>query len=363
MFIRLVLASLDSLFGTKASEPDFETFEKMRAHAAKAVADENDKTQQTIEYASAQMSSEPVLSSPRSLFFQHLFDATSHTNAKSEDELSLFVYRHIRQLLASPELIMDHLPVMPKSVDNMLAELSNDDFNLMHFLQLVEAEPVITGALLEKANSSFFNHSNKPVTNLKKAFMLMGANQVKHFVLMSYLSQFKPVPHLYFKMFGQSLWQNAQSTAQLSHDLAKKIKLEDPASAYLVGLISEIGSMVIFQLMQDAFKVVSPDCEPNSDMFKQLIIEEAKLLTVKIAEYWNLPQSIIVALKYNPEHFVANVSLGSCCYDASVVAQIRYLYTKGFISDDVYQALAAQYLLANDSKRFAEQLNTEPLAS
>ncbi|WP_114327078.1 HDOD domain-containing protein [Candidatus Colwellia aromaticivorans] len=71
---------------------------------------------------------------------------------------------------------MENLPVLPVSLAKVIEQLNDEEFDTEVLISLIQQEPVIAGKVIELANSSYYNRNNKNITDLKSAFMLLGAN-------------------------------------------------------------------------------------------------------------------------------------------------------------------------------------------
>ena len=232
----------------------------------------------------------------RDEFYDVLFGAVQPN--KEQDELSIHVAIKVEQILKKPALILDSLPVLPASLSKIVEHLGNDNFDANVVIELLKNEPMIAAKVIKLANSSFYNRSNKEVTDIKSAFMQLGSYGLSKGVIDGFLSQLVPQSNLYFQHYGQQIWQHSLATGAVARELINHSHCsEQSQQAYLIGLISNLGDIVIYQLMVEAFKYAHPDCLPDSRLFRQIISCHSKYITYAIAQNWQLPASILRPLE------------------------------------------------------------------
>ncbi len=228
-------------------------------------------------------------------FYDFLFGQSPPT--EQYDELSRYVADQVEKLLNNPKGILEALPVLPTSLTKVLEQLNDEEFDIEVLLSLIHQEPVIAAKVIELGNSSFYNRKNKEITDLKSAFMLLGTNGLMEGVIIGFVSKLAPQSQIYFQQYGNKIWEHSLSTGVIAKELINTSSFKlDSAQGYLIGLICNLGDMIIFQLLIEAFSVVHPDCQPNSYAFKDLMLKSSKKITYYIAKHWNFPSPILDAL-------------------------------------------------------------------
>jgi len=228
-------------------------------------------------------------------FYDFLFGQSPATT--QHDELSQYVADKIEVGLRKPKTIIEAMPVLPASLSKVIDQLSDNNFDTQELLNLIQQEPSIAAKVIELANSSFYNRTDKEIADLKSAFMLLGRNGLIEGVINGFVSKLTPQAQIYFKQYGNKIWHHSHTTGVISKELINKsLYKEEAAQGYLIGLICNLGDMIIFQLLMEAFSFIHPDCQPNSYAFKELMQQKSKKLTYHIAKHWQFPQSILDAL-------------------------------------------------------------------
>lgn len=271
----------------------FPAVKKSPVNSSDNMSNFNDKIYRNIDLTEyfAQEVSSPELQY-RNDFYDVLFGQTKLN--KKQDELSLYIAAQVERILKKPEFILDSLPVLPASLAKIVEHLGDDNFDAQVVVDLLKNEPMIAAKVIKLANSTYYNRSNKDVTDIKSAFMQLGTYGLTKGVIDSFMSQLVPQSNLYFQHYGQSIWQHSLTSGAIARELINHSHCcEQSQQAYLIGLISNLGDIVIYQIMVEAFKFSHPDCVPDSWLFRQIINKHSKRITYAIAKHWQLPESIL----------------------------------------------------------------------
>lgn len=261
-------------------------------------------------------------------FYHFLFGENPF--AAPHDELSFFLAEKIQKLLSSPNSILKSLPTLPASLTEIIKQTQNDEYDANVIVELLKQEPVIAAKVIQLANSAFYNRSGKEVTDLKGAFMLLGVKGLSEGVLQGFLNQITAQHSIYFKQYGEKVWQHSLEISEIAKTLAMNSKQKELAAfASLTGLLSNLGNIIIYQLMIEAFAMVHPDVKPGSAAFTQLLRKNAKRLTYHIAKFWEFPESIFTALGIQTK--LHSSTLLQACFNKSPIA--CYVYEARIISE------------------------------
>lgn len=347
MFKSVVRGVFPSLV-TKGLIPDYFSFERTRP------AGELDNEASTIVLPSSTNQSIPNPTIPSLPFYDYLFGDSQQQNA--QDQLSEYVAEKLRQVIQAPDALLNALPVMPTSVTTAMQILQNDNFNVLELLQIIEKEPSMAADLVKLANTNQYKRGDKEVTDLHRAFMFMGAEGLVKGVVEVYLKQYAVSPSLYFRQFGQKIWQHSDSTAQLAKSLAQKCLPKDEVdTVYFVALLRNLGAMVIFQLMVDAFKYVDPDATPSSAHFKQLIATESISLVTRIAQHWQLPKTIIdILMQQNSTAPTELSGAALSVYEGNLISEAKALLESRRWQPTQYEKWLERKLFSAEAKQLVK---------
>ncbi len=296
-------------------------------------------------------------------FYDFLFGQSPVTTQR--DELSHYVAEKIEAVLRKPKTIIEAMPVLPASLSKVIDQLSDNNFDTQELLNLIQQEPSIAAKVIELANSSFYNRTDKEIADLKSAFMLLGSNGLIEGVINGFVNKLTPQAQIYFKQYGNKIWHHSHSTGVISKELINNsLYKEEAAQGYLIGLICNLGDMIIFQLLMEAFSFIHPDCQPNSYAFKELMQQKSKKLTYHIAKHWQFPQSILDALALQVK--VANASMLAAVfskrpiacfvYEANIISELIMMLEHNDKTEGEIKESVEILLYSNEAKQYIERL-------
>ncbi|MFD2166738.1 HDOD domain-containing protein [Thalassotalea euphylliae] len=349
MFKTLVKAVFPSL-ATRAATPNYEVFAQSKG------LEKNEKTEALTQLSESLSNNQQIqlrqCKNDEEQFLAYLFGETFIE--ASQDELASYLSEKITLVLKQPSLVLNEMPVMPSSVALIIDEINNEEFNTDALIELINTEPSIATNVVSVANSAKYKRA-KEITDIKSAFMAMGAEGLVQEVLESFLKSFKPANNIYFKQFGEKIWQHCLQTAVLSKQIAKNLDPTLASTAYLAGLLSNVGTMIVFQLTTEAFSVVSPDASPGSATFQRLIIDHAKKVSFAIGKHWELPPEINKTLalqeriisKAHLQEAQRKLPLAAIVFQASKLSQLLCLFEHQKLDDNSLAQYSREYFIDN----------------
>ncbi len=197
------------------------------------------------------------------------------------------------------------LPTMPEIAQKILAlDLESNEGELA-MLKLIEKDPQISAKLIGLANTPFFG-SSKRITTLLDAAMLLGTTRVKS-VTLAVVFMTSMAKNPFGKLDIHGLWLHSFCIAIAMRALSRAMPRD--ASPYLddiffAGLLHDIGYMVLNHLDQELSDQLHSRFIAGKGRFSSEI--EAELLEMnhcelgaELANYWNLPDSIVAVIRYH----------------------------------------------------------------
>lgn len=154
---------------------------------------------------------------------------------------------------------------------------------------------------------------------------------------------------IYFRRFGAEIWRHSMQVAFLTSELSE----EDRDTAFLLGLLHDVGKLAIFKILLDAFVQAEPGEQPNSWLFRQVMTAKSLTLSALLAKYWQLPSTFETELDK-----LANINsrprsgLAAIVWRANVISEISMLHQAGKLSAEMLSDLLAQVML--DKTQFDE---------
>jgi HD-like signal output (HDOD) protein len=137
------------------------------------------------------------------------------------------------------------LPCFPDVVLRIRNALADPSTTPERTVTIVGAEPRLAARLLQTANSAAFNHSGKPLTDLRTAITRLGHQLVQSAAMAFAVQQMKDESTLrtIAKPLAE-LWQESIAVAAICQVVARRTKVS-PDEAFLTGLLHGIGRLYV----------------------------------------------------------------------------------------------------------------------
>ena len=151
----------------------------------------------------------------------------------------------LRSLAAEVSRGTVNLPCFPDVVIRIREALADPEASLAQTVKILGAEPRLAARLLQAANSAAFNHSSKPVTDLRAAITRLGHRAVQSSAMAFAVQQLRLAPALraIAKPLHQ-LWEESISVASICQVIARRTHV-NPDEAFLTGLLHGIGRLYV----------------------------------------------------------------------------------------------------------------------
>jgi len=131
-----------------------------------------------------------------------------------------------------------------KHTQNIVAKIDSMESNIESLVSLVAGDPLLSATLMRHANSPFYG-ARSEVTSLKFAIELIGVANLKNLVYREYVlreHRGKPAPD---PALFALVWEHALLSATAAAALSPAFPGTDPANAYTVALLHDIGKFLL----------------------------------------------------------------------------------------------------------------------
>jgi putative nucleotidyltransferase with HDIG domain len=224
--------------------------------------------------------------------------------------------------------------------------------------RLVSQDQVLSADLLRRANSAAYGGSSK-VTALNAALARLGMRGIRSFMISQSVKQITlSIGGNKGKSRGESLWHQSLASAYIMAGLADYFKINNE-DAFLVGLLHDIGKVVVLRCCHDAEQAVG---RPVSDrLFAYICQEYHELMGEMIADRWQLPPEVgqVLARHHGPldNDDPQAVLKGMVQMTDAILCLLDYAPAVNY---DLLQMPAAQFLQVEDRDDFLETLALLP---
>jgi len=249
---------------------------------------------------------------------------------------------NVREILNSPQKLSQQIPPLPIILLQLIDTLKNPNADFIEIATIIEKDPALAVEVLRVANSSLYFRGNGEITSLRYAVSLLGVTGISNISTTILLEKVRPAKPIYYKMFGKQIWIHSVQCAFLCKALAaeKEIDEFDEFDAYFLGLIHDIGKIIIFNCLCDALSSEFPDSTPGSRVYKELMAEMSADISYFIAKEWQLPAIYYDALQ--AQRAIKNSPLAELLYKGNLLSEVYLLYKKKQIDDSLIEKLLAK---------------------
>ncbi len=194
------------------------------------------------------------------------------------------------------------LPALPAGVLKVMELTNSSDATASDIAQVISTDQALTARVLRLANSALFGMP-RSVTSLKEAVVILGLKNVRNLALLAgalpWLS--RPLPG--YEMPQKALMMHAFGVATGAKMAAKLAKLPDSESAYIAGLLCDIGKFALSSSLEgDIASMIQFGLDAGMTFdeieVKALGFSHAEV-SARMAEKWNLPQDITTCLRWH----------------------------------------------------------------
>lgn len=198
--------------------------------------------------------------------------------------------------------IIPNLEPLPDTAMRIINVINNPNGAVESVVDIIQYDQVLTGKVLRIVNSASFG-LNRDITSLKDALMYLGTNRLIQIILLAVPDSplLKAVKG--YGLERGELWLHSAGAAIAAQYLGTLVKHPDPNLLFTAGLLHDIGKCLLQEYVGNEYdrlmkKVIDEGldfAEAERDIFG---IDHAEAGGY-IAEEWNLPDRIKVAIQYH----------------------------------------------------------------
>lgn len=190
------------------------------------------------------------------------------------------------------------VPALPRLIERVVAALDDPEIDLARVGDLIEVDQALTSQILRLANSAFYGAQGR-TAHVAPALLLLGATVTRSVVLTSAVLDLRHVG-------VRGFWEHSIGCAVAAGALAKVTGLVPPEEASAAGLLHDLGKVVLFRELPDAFAQVVDGARAQGRSFRELERELLGTDHCEIATWltsrWSFPPEIgePIALHHAP---------------------------------------------------------------
>ena len=212
------------------------------------------------------------------------------------DRAVQFVLRYLRKAKRSDLAgLMSKLPIYPAVAMKLYKLLAADDVSLPALDQVAKSDQVVAGKMLQAANSAFYS-PRQLIKTVSQAISYVGVEDSRRILMAS------AIQPLYSSARLRRIWQHAIEAAQVAEQIAKLSGKVDPAEAFLIGLLHDVGKLAIAlmpsELNSSLDRLVVKGCEPAVAEVVVCGFDHAEAGS-DVLKHWKFSEELTAAVRYH----------------------------------------------------------------
>lgn len=234
------------------------------------------------------------------------------------------------------------IPAMPVIAAECLQIMDDPNQSWKQVSQVVSKDPILASRVLRMANSAAFP-SKHPATSLEQALPRMGTEGLKLALINFSMYQAFSSKDQRIQASFRGIWEHSLAVALISKEIADQLSdktLVDSGSAYLAGLLHDVGKPVVGALLLEAEKLSNhrKSSEPwvSANVWSRVVNESHRRVGVALAHKWKLPTEISHAIERSGEYVpVRPISCSNVVCLANAIAKQQGLYMGGYNEESI----------------------------
>ncbi|SIR48571.1 HD-like signal output (HDOD) domain, no enzymatic activity [Janthinobacterium sp. TND4EL3] len=244
--------------------------------------------------AAPAMARQPVsIAEIDAIYYRWLAAAGSaQASAEAERQILEELARLAREPVAGAALI----PRIPAIIPQLMRTLQNENMSAAELSRQLAQDVLLVAEVYREANRPCYHsryNASPSINNMEGAIMLLGQNGMR--MLLARVA-FRPIVSMQSGGLtirtAPLIWRQSEKCA-LAANLVAPAMQANAFDAYLAGLMANVGLVVAFRLID---QMHAPDAFPQSDAFIAQVFAQARILSVRIAELWEFPESVTRAI-------------------------------------------------------------------
>ncbi len=188
------------------------------------------------------------------------------------------------------------LPTLPQVATRLVEIIQDPTSSAEDVTAVMTQDPPLAMKILKLVNSAYFALPNK-VTNLNQAVALLGFSMIKGMALSVTIVRIFQGDSSDFMDERLRFWQHSMTVATVSRDLYEKNPGQiDGESAFVLGLLHDIGKIVLDNFANDAWRDIVFNMKTEGMSFREgeqeVLVEGHAHLGAWLTREWRLPDDV-----------------------------------------------------------------------
>jgi len=181
-----------------------------------------------------------------------------------------------------------HLPSLPDVVLKIRKMLASDDCDFEKISQAVSVDPVLVSRLFVFANSAYYNRANIKADTLDAAIGRLGFEVVRNTAMSFAMKQlYSSDKNSDAAKYQRAVWARGMKLSCMAYAISKKRSELNHETAYLCGLMHEVGKLYILTKAEDF-----PEFLGDRTSLDAVMEEWNPQISKSVIESWGFPDEV-----------------------------------------------------------------------
>jgi putative nucleotidyltransferase with HDIG domain len=189
--------------------------------------------------------------------------------------------------------IKTYLPDAPDAMTELIALLSEDEFDFKKCTRLIEMDPALVVNILRVANSVFYGLTMK-VSTVGSALLMLGRDETVSLCIVWMASKLLKAPGSRTTIDLHRLWRHSLATGVFARILARQLGFAGRTSFYLAGLMHDVGKIALGCFFHTQYEKVLALTSEHAMRLReaelQVIGESHDTVGTWLLDAWGLPE-------------------------------------------------------------------------
>ncbi len=192
------------------------------------------------------------------------------------------------------------MPVLPKVVGEIQRVINRPDTNIDAVAQAIEKDAVISVKMITVCNSSVYR-GTELFTTVRQAVTRLGMKQVNSIIMTLSTRNLYRTANRQMRGLMEKLWMHSLATAYGARTLAQQLKFEDPERLFLMGLLHDIGMILLIKAIEEMGEQVQ---SIDMDSIAETLREFHTSIGAALLQRWKFPKDFMrVAEMHEGPHY------------------------------------------------------------
>lgn len=194
------------------------------------------------------------------------------------------------------------IPAFPTNSLHILNKINEPEAYILDIAKEIENDPILTANILKLSNSAYFA-GPKTISTIREAVVLLGINRIQQLIIASAIFPLALKPLRGYDLPSGELIRHLIGTAIACELLGKELKQEIPPYTFTVGLLHDIGKIVLGTFIEiDAEPIIKKAYEEKISFEKAekeiLGIDHSEVGALLMKE-WHFPDNLVEPVFYH----------------------------------------------------------------